>query len=143
MRKIIWAVLLIFLDSLTKFFAVGYLKDKESINLYLIKLTYVENRGAAFGILQGQKFFFIIITFCVLIAIIYYYEKVDTLSKLSLIFIFSGTVGNFIGRLFFGYVVDFIELSFIDFPVFNLADIFLTIGTVILGFVTLKIKIMY
>lgn len=138
MRKIIWAVLLIFLDSLTKFFAVGYLKDKESINLYLIKLTYVENRGAAFGILQGQKFFFIIITFCVLIAIIYYYEKVDMLSKLSLIFIFSGTVGNFIGRLFFGYVVDFIELSFIDFPVFNLADIFLTIGTVILGFVTLK-----
>lgn len=138
MRKIIWAVLLIFVDSLTKFFAVGYLKDKESINLYLIKLTYVENRGAAFGILQGQKFFFIIITFCVLIAIIYYYEKVDTLSKLSLIFIFSGTVGNFIGRLFFGYVVDFIELSFIDFPVFNLADIFLTIGAVILGFVTLK-----
>ncbi len=138
MRKIIWAVLLIFLDSLTKFFAVGYLKDKESINLYLIKLTYVENRGAAFGILQGQKFFFIIITFCVLIAIIYYYEKVDMLSKLSLIFIFSGTVGNFIGRLFFGYVVDFIELSFIDFPVFNLADIFLTIGAVILGFVTLK-----
>ncbi len=138
MRKIIWAVLLIFLDSLTKFFAVGYLKDKESINLYLIKLTYVENRGAAFGILQGQKFFFIIITVCVLIAIIYYYEKVDMLSKLSLIFIFSGTVGNFIGRLFFGYVVDFIELSFIDFPVFNLADIFLTIGAVILGFVTLK-----
>lgn len=138
MRKIIWAVLLIFLDSLTKFFAVRYLKGKESINLYLIKLTYVENRGAAFGILQGQKFFFIIITFCVLIAIIYYYEKVDMLSKLSLIFIFSGTVGNFIGRLFFGYVVDFIELSFIDFPVFNLADIFLTIGAVILGFVTLK-----
>lgn len=138
MIKIIWAVLLIFLDNLTKFFAVRYLKGKESINLYLIKLTYVENRGAAFGILQGQKFFFIIITFCVLIAIIYYYEKVNTLSKLSLIFIFSGTVGNFIGRLFFGYVVDFIELSFIDFPVFNLADIFLTIGTIILGFVTLK-----
>ncbi len=138
MIKIIWAVLLIFLDNLTKFFAVRYLKGKESINLYLIKLTYVENRGAAFGILQGQKIFFIIITFCVLIAIIYYYEKVNTLSKLSLIFIFSGTVGNFIGRLFFGYVVDFIELSFIDFPVFNLADIFLTIGTIILGFVTLK-----
>lgn len=143
----ILAAVLFFFDYITKFLAFKYLKGQSYIEFIknILNLSYIENRGAAFGILQNQKIFFAIVTFISLVAIAYYFfslqnTKIDNIAKLSLVFIFSGALGNFIDRIFRGYVIDFIELAFFDFPVFNLADIFLTIGFIIFGFILLFLK---
>lgn len=131
------AIALIFFDYKTKLWAIKYLKNKPSIELIknVFNLTYVKNHGAAFGILQNQKLFFIIITIISVLFMAYYFfsSKINWLSKLGIIFIFSGTIGNFINRIFYSYVIDFIEFAFINFPVFNLADIFLITGFIILS----------
>ena len=107
--------MLIFLDQLTKFLFPG-----------------ITNTGAVFGILQGQNIILIVISFIVIIAAIYYYKEHKDL-KLSLILILSGTTGNLIDRLLFGHVRDFIDLKY--WPVFNLADSYITIGTLFLVYV--------
>ena len=134
---------LIVLDSFSKNCAIKSLAGKEVKKLGLLNLNYVENRGAAFGILQNQKIFLSIITQLAVSATIYYFffassTKSDWRLKLSLTLIFSGTMGNFIDRIFRGCVIDFIEFSFVKFPVFNLADIFLTVGFAILCLVTVS-----
>ena len=95
----------------------------------------MENRGAAFGIMQNKQWFFILITLILIIAMILYILKVkpqDILLKLSLSFIIGGGIGNLIDRVFKGYVVDFIDLRIINYPVFNIADCFVVIGAVLL-----------
>ena len=125
-------------DFVSKSFALKYLKHKFSVSLIknICSLSYVENTGAAFGILKNQKLFFVLITILAVTIIGYYFFalKKDEVNKFALIFIFSGTMGNFLDRIFRGYVIDFIELTFIDFPLFNFADIFLTFGLIWLGF---------
>lgn len=130
--------LLITCDFVSKVFALKYLKNGASINLIknVCALGYVENTGAAFGILKNQRIFFLLVTILAIVVIGYYFFvlKKDEINKIALIFIFSGTVGNFLDRIFRGYVIDFIELTFIDFPLFNLADTFLIFGLIWLGF---------
>jgi signal peptidase II len=98
----------------------------------------VENRGAAFGILQNQIWFFVIITFVMIIVLGYMffkYKNITNLSRLSLVFIAGGAIGNFIDRIIRGFVVDFIDVrfgNFYDFPVFNIADSFVVCGTALL-----------
>ena len=119
------------IDRLTKIYAVNNLIEK-NIDGKVFNLTYLENRGAAFGILQDKRLIFIILTTAIVIYLLYYFIKNIKTSpmilNLSLAMIISGAIGNFYDRLIQGYVVDFIEFSFVRFPVFNVADILVTIG---------------
>lgn len=131
---------LIWLDQLTKQLAVSKLKDKPSFPIIdgFLELNYLENRGAAFGMLQNQKFFFIFVSFIVLVAIGYILWKIPEHKKyrwlhISLVAIAAGAVGNnLFDRFSLDYVRDFIYLVIINFPIFNLADIYVCIATFIL-----------
>lgn len=134
------AIIIIILDQLTKQMAINSLKDSAGISIIgdFLRLTYVENRGAAFGILANQRLFFIVVTSIILIVIIgILVTRGDTLAKItkvSMYLIMSGAVGNLIDRVRFGYVVDFIDVRFgslYNFPVFNIADMSIVIGTTI------------
>lgn len=133
------SALLILPDQWTKQLAVHYLSDGTSIPLVpnILYLLYVENRGAAFGILYGRQWIFYIITIVVLSAILYIVGRIPSDRRyrpLLLVsgLIFGGALGNFIDRVRQAYVVDFIYFRPIDFPVFNVADIFVTVGCFVL-----------
>jgi signal peptidase II len=99
--------------------------------------TYVENRGAAFGILQNQRWFFISITMIVMLVIVYYmytHSNGSLLLTIALSMILGGAIGNFIDRVRLGYVVDMFHFTLIDYPVFNVADSFVVIGTILLAY---------
>ncbi len=130
------AVCLVFIDQLTKAWAVEHLKNAASRPLIpgLIHLTYVENRGAAFGILQDMRVMFVVLGMAVIAGIIWlvYRENVQHWAGLSgLAFIIAGTIGNLIDRAFNGFVVDMFEFEFIRFAIFNVADVALTCGGVL------------
>jgi signal peptidase II len=99
----------------------------------------VENRGAAFGILQNQQLFFVIITSLVIGAVVFYrikFNGFNKLANLSLDLIIAGALGNFVDRIRLNYVVDFIYVNFLgfyDFPVFNFADMCVVVGTLFLA----------
>lgn len=129
----------IFLDQWSKFMAVAHLKGQEGIELIpgVFKLTYLENRGAAFGMLQGKQIFFYIITVVILIVIAWVYIRIPAPGRFfalraCAVLIASGAVGNFIDRVRLEYVVDFFYFELIDFPVFNVADIFVTVSAALL-----------
>ncbi len=130
---------IIIIDQITKYWAV-YLKSNPPIVLIdnFLQLNYTENHGAAFGMLQGKQTFFIIVTIVILVVIIYTLiknNKLSNISRISLILISGGAVGNLIDRIRLHYVVDFIDVNFgkiYDFPIFNAADSFVVIGTFIL-----------
>ncbi|QOV20973.1 signal peptidase II [Blautia liquoris] len=124
-------------DQWTKHLAVVYLKDKPNIVLIqgVLELEYLENRGAAFGILQNQQWLFAILTVLFLGISFYVFWKVPKTSRYMPIFcvfivLASGAIGNFIDRLREKYVVDFIYFNLINFPIFNVADIYLTLSVV-------------
>lgn len=130
---IITAALIIALDQITKVLTTTFFRLGEVKNIipHVLSFTYIRNEGAAFGILQGARVFFMIITVLVFVFAIFYIVKMRPralLEKWALCFITGGAVGNFIDRAVFGYVRDFILLEFIDFPVFNIADCFVCIG---------------
>ncbi|MDQ0339248.1 signal peptidase II [Caldalkalibacillus uzonensis] len=126
-------------DQITKWLVVRYMDIGQSIPIIegVFYLTSHRNAGAAFGILQNQRLFFIIITTIVVNGVIYYIVKVKDQKKLlslSLALILGGALGNFIDRLFMGEVVDFLDVKivigsfFYDYPIFNIADSALVIG---------------
>lgn len=128
-------ILLIGTDQYTKYLALAHLKGSDGITLIpgILKLQYLENRGMAFGLLQGKQIIFLI--FClVFFAVIFYVlvriPKNRYYLPLMIVgaFLAGGAAGNFIDRLFRGYVVDFIYFSCIDFPIFNVADIYVVGG---------------
>ncbi|BAP85635.1 signal peptidase II [Paucilactobacillus hokkaidonensis JCM 18461] len=100
----------------------------------VLSLTNLRNSGAAWSILEGQQWFFTIISLLAVGFVGYYLWRFrhSFWYALPLTFILAGTFGNFIDRLRFGYVVDMFQLDFINFPIFNLADTFLTIGVLVL-----------
>ena len=133
---IIIAVLVI-LDQWTKQLAVLKLKDSGPFVLIdnVFELTYLENRGAAFGMLQGKRTAFLLLTPVVIIALYIMSLKLSKDKKfipmiVCFLLIAGGAAGNMIDRYFNGYVVDFLYFSLIDFPVFNTADIFVSCGSV-------------
>lgn len=135
----VFLAILIFLDQITKHYAVVYLKDQEPVKLIdsVFELNYLENRGAAFGMLQNQKFFFIFIAVIILAVIIYVLWKTPNQKKytklhIALVLIAAGAIGNMIDRLRYDYVVDFLYFSLINFPIFNVADIYVTCAAVFL-----------
>lgn len=132
-------LLLIGADQFTKHLAILYLKDWDSIRLVpdVLALQYLENRGAAFGMLQDQKVFFIFIALLMLLVIFWVLLKTPDKRRYRmlhtlLIFIASGAAGNMIDRLRYDYVVDFIYFELINFPIFNVADIYVTVATITL-----------
>ena len=133
-------ILLIALDQWTKALAVAKLMNQEPFIIIpkVFQLRYLENRGAAFGMMQGQQTFFIISAAAALLAIIYIYFKLPWERRFHPlrivgIFIGAGAVGNLIDRVLLGYVVDFFYFELIDFPIFNVADIYVTCATIILA----------
>lgn len=119
------------LDRVTKIYATNNFIENP-VQGPIINLTYLENRGAAFGILQDRRIFFILITVAIVLYLLYYFYKSyktnPNILNIALSMIISGALGNFYDRLINGYVVDFVEFSFVNFPVFNIADIFVTLG---------------
>ena len=144
LRGIILPLFLIAADQITKALAVRDLKGAGAKTLIpgLLGLSYVENRGMSFGLLQGQRVLFIVITVLICLFLIWAYVRIPDKKRLRtlsvcVLFIFAGAVGNFIDRARQGYVVDFIELKFMSFPVFNIADCYITWTAVLLAFLLL------
>ena len=138
-KAFIGCLLLVVLDQFTKVLALQNLKGQEPITIIpdVFQLLYVENRGAAFGILQNKQWVFLIITAIVLAALIWALPRMSRERhflplRLCLCFIGAGAVGNMIDRIFRGYVVDFFYFKLIDFPVFNVADIYVTVSFAVL-----------
>lgn len=127
------SIILILLDQLTKYLAVTMLKAQEAFVILkgVFELRYLENRGAAFGVLQGKKVFFVIVTVLMVLLLIYVYGKIPLEKRFYAlhgicITLFAGAIGNFIDRICHNYVIDFFYFSLINFPIFNVADIYVT-----------------
>lgn len=144
--EVVIILLGLLLDRLTKLWALSSLKDKSGIVLIkdLFKLEYLENRGAAFGIMQNKLILLSIVTFAIIAGMIYYIIKYKPKSKflrISFALIISGALGNLYDRLFYKYVVDFILVHYKDvyyFPTFNIADSLVVVGTLILAISIVK-----
>ncbi|MGH4120054.1 signal peptidase II [Clostridium sp.] len=134
------------LDRLSKIWALGTLKENSAVVLIkdFFSLEYLENRGAAFGILQNKIIILAIVTLLVISGMIYYiiaYKPKSKLVRISFALIISGALGNLYDRLFYKYVVDFILLHYKDvyyFPTFNVADMLVVLGTFVLMISILK-----
>lgn len=129
-------VLLAALDQVIKYFISINLKPIGSVTVIdnILNFTYVENRGVAFGMFTGMRWIFIALTTIMICAIVIYMFKKKPQSKLFYVcvaLIVGGGIGNLIDRIFYGYVIDYISLSFFK-PVCNFADYCITIGTVLL-----------
>lgn len=129
------------IDQLTKLAAYNKLNGKEPFVIIdgVLEFTYITNNGAAWGMMSGQRFFFIILTIIIMAGIVYAYSVTPWNRKYALLtFIeilgFSGAAGNFIDRCVNGYVHDFIYFKLIDFPVFNVADCYVVIAAILLIF---------
>lgn len=134
---------LIVLDQLVKAYVVQNiaLGEIKSWIPNLVSLTYLQNRGAAFSMLQDQQWFFAVITLVVMAGSIWYLHKhiEDSLwTVFGLILIISGGLGNFIDRFSQGFVVDMFHLEFVNFAIFNVADSYLTVGVIVLMIAMLK-----
>ena len=135
----------IILDQLTKLLAALYLKGGDAVTVIpgVVQLRYVENRGAAFGMLADARWVFMIISTVMILGIggALFLGHTDKLRiAVPMAMVLSGGIGNMIDRIFLGYVIDFIEPTFIDFAVFNGADSFVCVGGALL-FVVLLIEI--
>lgn len=140
----ITTILFILLDQWTKWQALIKLKPMKSMVVIegFLDFTFVENRGAAFGILSGQRWFFILLTIIVVCGILYGFFKLPKIKeylflRMGFLFVLAGAIGNGIDRALRGYVVDFLEVTFIKWPVFNLADIYVVAGACIILFLSL------
>lgn len=137
---IISIVILVIFDQITKFLAKKFLEGQNPFVIIpgVFQLQYLENRGAAFGILQNQIIFFLILTIIVLGVIFYFSLKIPAEKKYNplkiiSLFISAGAIGNMIDRLFRHYVIDFFYFEWINFPIFNVADCYVSISSVVLA----------
>lgn len=153
-QRILYAVILVWgiaVDQLTKALAVKHLAGRVTLPLWknVFHFTYVENRGAAFGMLKDHRWIFLIFSTVAILALAFYlfrgvsylsdkredgsYPPLGTLGGIALSLIVSGGIGNMIDRLALGYVVDFIDVRLINFAVFNVADSFVCVGAGLLA----------
>ena len=135
---IIAIVLGVALDQYTKALAVKHLADGPIPLIEgVFELKYLENRGAAFGMLQNQQTFFLIVTIITLILMTILYIRMPHTKRflplrICLVSIVAGAIGNMIDRVTLKYVIDFFYFKLIDFPIFNVADIFATCASILL-----------
>lgn len=141
---LIWLTLVvILLDMVSKYIVSRLLIVNESVMIIknFFNITYVRNTGAAFSIFSGNTFFVMVISFMIIIGIILYISKnkpSNKIEKISYSLILGGAIGNFIDRIIYGYVRDFIEIDIFgwDYPIFNLADVFVVVGVILLVIAT-------
>ncbi len=125
-------------DQITKYLTVANIAYKGNVPFLpgILSLTYVKNDGAMWSLLKGQQWLFAVVFALLTVGILYEYFKArlpfSTFDRWCIAAIFGGGLGNMIDRLRFGYVVDMIETEFITFPVFNVADCFITCGCIAL-----------
>lgn len=132
----IWLAIIavtVFLDQITKYLTIFYLKPLSTLPIIedVLHLTYVENTGAAFGMMKDSRWVFMVISTVAIVGILVYMfwkRPTDKLLCLSLSFIVGGGIGNMIDRTLLGYVVDMIDFRLINFAVFNVADSFVCVG---------------
>ena len=132
-------LVLTLLDQVSKHLVLTYLKGENDISLIpgVLQLRHIENRGMAFGLFEGKIPVFVILCLLFFCLFVYVYARIPRtryylpLAVTSVIMV-SGALGNFIDRVFRGYVVDFIYFSLIDFPVFNMADIYVVCSGILL-----------
>lgn len=139
-NKNIWCAVMVILivafDQLTKFFAKSHLMNKEAVSFIdgFIEFRYAENTGMAFSALSGGRWFFVTLTVIVSAGVIYFMSRKKAQSDLWLFWtlgvLVSGAAGNLIDRMIFGYVIDFINPTFVNFAIFNIADCAVTLGTI-------------
>jgi len=139
--------LLVAIDQFTKYLAVVYLRPISEFVIIdgVFSLFYLENAGMAFGLLQGGRWIFIAVTVVVLGFIIFYYitlpkNRYGSIVRFFLLMLIGGALGNFIDRLLHGFVVDFFFFNLINFPVFNMADVFLVIAVFAVAGITIFTK---
>lgn len=140
---------LIGFDQLTKFISVDNLKNKDSFIIFkdVFEFSYVENKGIAWGAFSGKLSIFIVFTIIITPIILFAIYRINTMIEyfnkrinikafrflqIVLVVLLSGAIGNLIDRIVHGYVIDFIYFKLIDFPVFNVADCYITISTIAL-----------
>lgn len=130
-------LLVVLCDVLSKYLVVQLLLPLErSVTVIpgILDFTYVENRGAAFGMLSNSRWIFMTVSVVFIFVLIYVLKQKyssNTLYTVSLCLFLGGGIGNMIDRVFLGYVVDFVEFTFVDFAVFNVADSAISIGAVL------------
>ena len=134
-------LILVIIDQWSKELAVHGLKDRDTIILIpgVFELFYLENRGAAFGIFENMRWMFLLGTGLILVLAVFLFRRFPKKRKylpffISLTMIAAGGIGNLIDRLRLGYVIDFFYFSLIDFPTFNVADIYVTCGITVMVF---------
>jgi len=134
---------IVLLDQITKYIATILLKSQASFPLIedVFHFTYHENRGAFLGIFSDQRWIFLSLSTIAIVLMILYLVKNKNEPKLltiSLSFFIGGGIGNMIDRILLGYVIDFLDFTLINFPIFNVADSFVTIGACLFIFYILK-----
>ena len=129
------SIFIILIDQFTKYLIFNNYKIIRNKDFLLFRIDFVKNYGAAFNILSGSRIFLSFISIIFSILLIYLILRKNTLNSFDLYsysFILGGTIGNGIDRIYKGFVVDFINLNIINFPVFNIADISINIGFIFL-----------
>ena len=132
----ITAILLVVLDQITKYLAVINLKDQPPYVILqnIFQLEYLENRGAAFGLFQDKRIFFYLSVILISVIVVWFYSRVPMDRKymplrICAVLLIAGAYGNFIDRIRLNYVIDFFYFKLIDFPIFNVADIYVTVSS--------------
>jgi signal peptidase II len=143
-RHLIYVILLIVIDQLTKLFAVARLKDQESISIIpnVLRLYYHENTGAVWGILSDRTTLLALFSIVILCVMIFFYFKIPNEKhynylRLIIVFLTAGAIGNLIDRIARKFVVDFIYFELIDFPIFNVADMYVSVSAFCLVLLTI------
>ena len=143
--ELVLTILILVLDQGTKIWAARALSVQPIVLIPgALELTYLENRGAVWGLMQGWRIVFLVATFIFLGILVWFYAKkrkdMTALTRIILSLLFSGAIGNLIDRVFLGYVRDMIYFSLINFPVFNVADSAITIAAALLVIETFFVK---
>jgi len=137
------SILIILTDQYTKYIMLNNYKIFVNNDFILFKLDFIKNYGAAFNIFSGSRIFLSLISIIFSILLIYLILRKNTLNQFDLFsysFILGGTIGNGIDRILKGFVIDFINLNIINFPVFNIADISINVGFIFLLYRIFKNK---
>ena len=137
---LLWIIIIaasVILDQVTKTIVMNTMELYQTIPVIedVFSFTYIHNYGAAWGMFSNHRWVFIILTAVALVImpiLLYKYRKVHFLFNFSLSLIIGGAIGNMIDRIGLGYVVDFLQATFIDFPVFNVADVCVVCGAIMM-----------
>ena len=126
--------ILCFLDQYSKVYISLNINKLINKDLLILTIEYIRNYGAAFNILSGSRLFLSLISIISTIILMYliFIREDKRINKYGLSFIVAGSIGNGVDRIFYGYVIDFIKIKFVDFPIFNIADIAINIGILVM-----------